>query len=52
MATIPKRVEDRLVAGLKKFQTVLTAAKSREVNESVLTINTTTSFAAPPFVAP
>ena len=34
MATIPKRVEDRLVAGIKKFQPVLQVAKSRDVNES------------------
>lgn len=34
MATIPKRVEDRLVAGIKKFQPVLALAKSRDVNES------------------
>ncbi len=38
MATIPKRVEERLIAGLKKFQTVLTAAKSRDVNESDLVV--------------
>ena len=34
MASIPKRVEDRLVAGVKKFQPVLTLAKSKDVNES------------------
>lgn len=34
MASIPKRVEDRLAAGVKKFQPVLAAAKSRDVNES------------------
>jgi len=34
MPSIPKRVEDRLVAGLKKFQSVLAAAKARDVNES------------------
>lgn len=34
MASIPHRVEDRLVAGLKKFQPVLALAKSRDVNES------------------
>jgi len=34
MASIPKRVEDRLVAGVKKFQPVLALAKSRDVNES------------------
>jgi hypothetical protein len=31
---IPTRVADRLSAGLKKYQPVLTAAKSRDVNES------------------
>jgi hypothetical protein len=34
MASIPKRVADRLCATAKRFQTVLTAAKSRDVNES------------------
>jgi predicted type IV restriction endonuclease len=34
MASIPKRVEDRLVAGIKKFQPVLALAKSKDVNES------------------
>ncbi len=34
MASIPKRVEDRLVAGIKKFQPILALAKSRDVNES------------------
>jgi hypothetical protein len=34
MASIPKRVGDRLTAGIKRFQPVLTAAKSRDVNES------------------
>lgn len=38
MANIPKRVEERLVAGLKKFQPILTAAKSRDVNESDLVV--------------
>ena len=33
MATIPKRVEDRLSAGIKKYQPVLAHAKSRDVNE-------------------
>lgn len=31
---IPNRVAERLAAGLKRFQPVLTAAKSRDVNES------------------
>src|SRR3954467_11048552 len=34
MAAIPKRVEDRLAAGVKKYQPVLALAKSRDVNES------------------
>lgn len=34
MASIPRRVEDRLTAGLKKYQPVLALAKSRDVNES------------------
>jgi hypothetical protein len=34
MPNIPKRVEDRLATGLRKFQSVLAAAKSRDVNES------------------
>ncbi len=38
MATIPKRVEERLIAGLKKFQNILTVAKSRDVNESDLVV--------------
>lgn len=38
MANVPKRVEDRLVSGLKKFQPIITAAKSRDVNESDLVV--------------
>lgn len=38
MANIPKRVEDRLIVGLKKFQAVLSVAKSRDVNESDLVV--------------
>lgn len=34
MSSIPKRVEDRLVAGIKKYQPLLALAKSRDVNES------------------
>lgn len=34
MASIPSRVQDRLVAGIKRFIPILTAAKSRDVNES------------------
>lgn len=32
--TLPSRVADRLVAGIKRFQPILTSAKSRDVNES------------------
>ncbi len=31
---VPNRVADRLVAGLKRFQPILAAAKARDVNES------------------
>jgi hypothetical protein len=34
MASIPKRVEDRLSAGVKKYQPVLAQAKSRDINEA------------------
>jgi predicted type IV restriction endonuclease len=34
MSSIPKRVEDRLAAGIKKYQPVLALAKSKDVNES------------------
>lgn len=34
MASVPKRVADRLVAGLKRFQPILTAAKDRDVGET------------------
>ncbi|HEY4246160.1 MAG TPA: type I restriction enzyme HsdR N-terminal domain-containing protein [Lacunisphaera sp.] len=34
MPSIPKRVETRLIAGIKKFQPVLTMAKNKDVNES------------------
>ncbi len=34
MSSIPKRVEDRLVAGIKKYQPLLALAKSKDVNES------------------
>jgi len=34
MASIPKRVSDRLAAGVKKFQPILASAKARDVNES------------------
>ena len=34
MSSIPTRVKDRLVAGIKKFQPILASAKTRDVNES------------------
>ena len=34
MATIPKKVQERLVAGLKRYQPVLAAAKARDVGEA------------------
>lgn len=34
MASIPKKVNERLVAGIKRFQPVLSAAKSRDVGEA------------------
>ncbi len=34
MPNIPKRVEDRLAAGVKKYQPILALAKSRDVTES------------------
>jgi len=34
MASIPQKVVDRLVAGIKKFQPVLAAAQSHDANES------------------
>ena len=34
MANIPTKVTDRLVVGIKRFQSILAAAQSRDVNES------------------
>lgn len=34
MATIPKKVAERLATGIKKFQPILAAAKARDVGES------------------
>ena len=34
MATIPKKVSERLVAGIKRFQPILADAKSRDVGEA------------------
>ena len=34
MASIPNKVKDRLVAGIKRFQPILSSAKARDINES------------------
>src|SRR3712207_1576812 len=34
MAAVPKRVAERLAAGLKRYQPILDAARARDVNES------------------
>ena len=34
MASVPKKVAERLVAGLKLYQSILAAAKARDVNEA------------------
>lgn len=34
MAAIPKKVQERLVAGIKKYQPILVAAKARDVGEA------------------
>lgn len=34
MAKLPKRVAERVVSGLKRFQPIIAAAKARDVNES------------------
>lgn len=34
MASIPKKVAERLVAGIKRYQPILTAAKARDVGEA------------------
>lgn len=34
MANIPVKVQTRLISGIKKFQKVLKAAKTRDINES------------------
>lgn len=34
MASIPKKVEERIVAGVKRFQGILTAAKNRDIGEA------------------
>jgi hypothetical protein len=34
MASIPSRVESRIIGGIKQFQPILASAKARDVNES------------------
>ena len=34
MASVPKKVSDRIIAGMKRFQPILTAARSRDVGEA------------------
>lgn len=34
MATIPVKVKERLVAGLKRFQPIITKARDKDINES------------------
>lgn len=34
MASVPKKVADRLIAGIKRFQPILSSAKARDVGES------------------
>ncbi len=34
MATIPNKVKERLISGMKRFQPVLSSAKARDLNES------------------
>lgn len=34
MAAVPKRVAERIVLGMKRYQVILTAAKARDVNEA------------------
>lgn len=34
MAAVPKKVTDRLIAGIKKYQPILAAAKARDVGEA------------------
>jgi predicted type IV restriction endonuclease len=46
MASIPKRIEDRLISSIKQFQPILVAAKSRDVNESDTSIIVTDMLSA------
>lgn len=34
MAVVPKKVAERLIVGVKQFQPILAAARSRDVNEA------------------
>jgi hypothetical protein len=34
MATVPKRISERISAGIKKYQPILNAAKARDVGEA------------------
>ena len=34
MASVPKKVAERLVSGIKRFQPILAAAKERDVGEA------------------
>jgi hypothetical protein len=34
MASVPKRISERIVAGIKKYQPILAAAKARDVGEA------------------
>src|ERR1043165_8717582 len=34
MASMPKKVEDRLIAGIQRFQSIVQSAHARDVNES------------------
>jgi hypothetical protein len=44
---IPKKVEDRLTASVKRFQAILSSAKARDVNESDTVIIITDIFSEP-----
>ncbi len=34
MPPVPKKVEERLMAGIKRFQPIIASAKARDLNES------------------
>jgi hypothetical protein len=46
MATIPKRVSERLMKETRRFQRILRAAKDRDINESDTVIIVTDMLAA------